>query len=111
MSYMRLFSGLVLCSVFAIGCVVEEGAVDVGDTTESVIMEDGLDTSASWSTAPEASRATEDSMESEASVEACFRVWDCQTCSNGSSQNVLVEICDDGSERIVRAGPCGQPCF
>jgi hypothetical protein len=41
---------------------------------------------------------------------ACQRVWDCERCSGNRNRNFVVEICDDGTQRRISTGPCGEPC-
>lgn len=42
---------------------------------------------------------------------ACDRVWDCERCQGNRNRNFLTEICDDGTQRRIQTGPCGEPCF
>jgi len=59
------------------------------------------------SAVPARSEATPVSAESESVTAAasCFEEWDCRICGTPNrTQNILVEICDDGTETIISAG-------
>ena len=51
---------------------------------------------------------------SEISPAACTQIWECERCGSPSffrTRNVLVEYCDDGSQRNIIVGPCPDVCF
>lgn len=42
----------------------------------------------------------------------CYLEWDCRRCGSPSkNQNVLYQICDDGTQTVVEARACGEACF
>ena len=95
----RAFAFAVLCLSLA-ACAVESGSEP----------EQAVDTEVS--TLTEQSSESSDLAETgSSSVLACSSLWECEVCRNGTTRNVLYEVCDDGSQTLVLVGDCGRACF
>lgn len=92
---------LVLPMLFLVACAVEPAA-NTEATTEAAA-------SALTEVAPTTSTDTKVSTVVRAA--SCFDEWDCRICGTGRTQNILVQVCDDGSETIIQTRPCGEDCF
>jgi hypothetical protein len=93
---MRNVVGFAVLSLSLMACIVEPGPEP----------EPAVDTAMSALT--EESSRSSDSAEASSS---CSALWECELCRDGTTRNVLYEICDDGSLTRVLVGECARACL